>query len=174
MTHPQVSIVSPAAAAAGIADRCPLLASTAFACALTALARRFDVLHRAADLDEAIAHARAAVAGLAPDDPSRRDWLSNLGVSLERRQGRPGDLDEAIEIGRAVLAATPADEPIRAGFPLELLERGRGRLWTQLLDVRTTTDALAAADPRLAAALEKARIAPDTPSLRSGAVGIRP
>ncbi|MFI6685180.1 CHAT domain-containing protein [Streptomyces sp. NPDC050485] len=58
------------------------------------------------------------------------------------------------------LASDAAACAIAAGRPehaVELLDRGRGVLWSQLLDLRTEIDALMGADPRLAAELGAVR-----------------
>ncbi|MFJ8853470.1 CHAT domain-containing protein [Streptomyces sp. NPDC102437] len=58
------------------------------------------------------------------------------------------------------LASDAAACAIAAGLPeqaVELLDLGRGVLWSQLLDLRTEVDTLAATDPQLAAEVDSVR-----------------
>ncbi|MEU3618787.1 CHAT domain-containing protein [Streptomyces sp. NPDC006872] len=67
----------------------------------------------------------------------------------------------------AGLAQDSAAAALTAGFPeqaVELLERGRSVLWSQLLEQHTELDALRAAAPALAARLDQVRSALDTPN----------
>ncbi|MFI1031568.1 CHAT domain-containing protein [Streptomyces sp. NPDC020951] len=67
----------------------------------------------------------------------------------------------------AGLAQDGAAAALAAGFPeqaVELLERGRSVLWSQLLEQHTELDALRAAAPALAARLDQVRSALDAPN----------
>jgi tetratricopeptide (TPR) repeat protein len=66
----------------------------------------------------------------------------------------------------AAACAIAANQPNRA---IELLEQGRGVLWSQLLEIRTDLDALRGTDPRLAAELAAARDDLDRPTTAVGA-----
>lgn len=68
-----------------------------------ALFHRFERLRQPADLDEAVAHSRAALAAAAPRDPRRAGFRSGLAAALSRRYeqtGQQADLDEATALGR--------------------------------------------------------------------------
>jgi tetratricopeptide (TPR) repeat protein len=66
--------------------------------------------------------------------------------------------------GLAADAAACAIAADRPGLAVELLEQGRGVLWSQLLETRTDLDALREADPELAARLDTVRAALDRPT----------
>ena len=96
-------------AAAVVADH-PLATAVALDLGL-ALYARFQVLGRAADLDEATGHLRL-VRAVPPEDAERLRYLFALGTSLALRGERGGpdaELDECVEVARDVLAACPED-----------------------------------------------------------------
>jgi CHAT domain-containing protein/tetratricopeptide (TPR) repeat protein len=68
-------------------------------------------------LDEAVEHARAALAATWPNHPLRSRFQSNLAlIFLDRfhARGRPPDLAEATSLVEEAVIATPADHPNRA------------------------------------------------------------
>ncbi|MBO0884102.1 MAG: hypothetical protein J2P17_27980, partial [Mycobacterium sp.] len=71
----------------------------------------------------------------------------------------------------AAACAIAAGEPRRA---LELLEQGRGVLWSQLLETRTDLTVLSATSPDLARRLADVRTALDSPPPHTGAAGAPP
>ena len=81
-----------------------------------ALQARFRRSGRRADLDEAVAAGRDAVAAARLDDPGRAMLLSGLGLALQDLFGVTGDqaeMDEAITALRDAAAAVPSGQPDR-------------------------------------------------------------
>ncbi|MEV6341349.1 CHAT domain-containing protein [Nocardia vinacea] len=79
-----------------------------------ALIERYDHSGALADIEEAIAVARARAAAMSTEHPSRGNAMYALGAVLARYSLLTGDataIDEAVAVDRAAIAATPADDP---------------------------------------------------------------
>ncbi|MET7424704.1 tetratricopeptide repeat protein [Dactylosporangium sp. NPDC005555] len=122
-------------------------------------ARRLAEAAARAGRTEESADAAAAAAGLLPMLAWRGISRGDQYFLLSR---------EAAAVGRDAGASALAAD--RSGRAVELLEQGRGVLWTQLLDSRTDLGALRRSRPALAAALAACRIRLDRPS-EDGAAG---
>lgn len=148
----------------------------------TALVTRHDRFGRVEDADAALDAWRSCCAMQTMPTSTRmlagRAWgelaarlgrwpeaVSGYGLAVEslpllvwRGVGR--DSQEHLLTQWRGLASDAAACAIAAGRPeraVELLDLGRGVLWSQLLDLRTEVDALADADPELAAELDAVR-----------------
>lgn len=130
----------------------------------------FQRTGRAADVDGAVAAARAAIA-TTPDDPKPAGYLAQLGAALVARFERTGEmenLDEGIAAYRQAVAATSPDHPDRAlhsaGLGGALLTRFRrtdelGDLSEAVGAVRDAVNATSAAHPDQAGYLDTLGIA---------------
>jgi CHAT domain len=103
---------------AGSRDRAVMLG--ALGCMLHT---RFELAGERADLDEAVATLREALADTPADDPLRDGMLSTLGMALGTRFDKFGelaDLNEAVMRARDAVVSAPADHPNRAVYLLGL------------------------------------------------------
>ncbi|MEU5609561.1 tetratricopeptide repeat protein [Streptomyces sparsogenes] len=132
-----------------------------------------EILRQVATLDTASTDTRfhAARMWVTVADRSGEEVLDAcrllLGLlSLSAWRGKPRAVREAPLArgqGLASQAARVALDADRPDLAVEFLERGRGVLWSQLLDLRTDLARIRAADPELAARMTAVRDALDRP-----------
>ncbi|GAA2357751.1 hypothetical protein [Streptomyces cuspidosporus] len=132
-----------------------------------------EILRQVATLDTASADTRfhAARMWVTVADRSGEEVLDACRLllellSLSAWRGKPRAVREAPLTrgqGLASQAARVALDADRPALAVEFLERGRGVLWSQLLDLRTDLARIRAADPDLAARMTTVRDALDRP-----------